>query len=199
MAAIVKQFFSLPIVGVYSQNFLYAVVFFFKVEVTVGYALLQYVPCGLFERFSVLCHRHEPNDFHHWQNGFYMKFGDVLIQSKVMSEKKCGDLKVSGRAPRNLLDNLWKILLTLLEVHLKYICFTSSFNLSRLEGWGKNLTLGPRNSIIYFILFYVGPHFCWGLCQYALFVPSPPPFPLWGALRMTTRILLVKWTILRPS
>ena len=86
-----------------------------QVEVTAGYALPQYVPVGLFQRFSVLCHKHEPVDYEHWRNGFYMKFDDVLIESKVESADKCGTLKVAGRAPRNQLDNLWRTLLILLE------------------------------------------------------------------------------------
>ncbi|CAB3981647.1 malignant fibrous histiocytoma-amplified sequence 1 homolog [Paramuricea clavata] len=86
-----------------------------QVEVTAGFALSQYLPCGVFMRFSVLCHRHEPDDYDHWQKGFYMKFGDVLIHSSVSSAHKCGTLKVAARAPQNQLDTLWRILLILLE------------------------------------------------------------------------------------
>jgi hypothetical protein len=92
--------------------------FFLKVEVTAGFALSQYLPCGVFMRFSVLCHRHEPDDYDHWQKGFYMKFDDVLIHSSVLSAHKCGTLKVAARAPKKQLDTLWRILLILLEVCL---------------------------------------------------------------------------------
>ena len=86
---------------------------------TAVFALPQYLPFGLFKRFSVLCHRHEPDDYEHWRKGFYMKFGDVLICSETLSCQKCETLRVAGRAPRNQLDALWRILLILLEVWIK--------------------------------------------------------------------------------
>ena len=114
------QFSSLPSVDVF--RILIYDGFFFKVQVTAGYALLQHFPFGLFQRFSVLCHNHEPVDYEHWHNGFYMKFDDVLIQSKVECVDKCETLKVAGRAPNDQLDNLWRTLLILLEVHCRTIC-----------------------------------------------------------------------------
>ena len=80
------------------------------------FALPQYLPFGLFARFSVLCHRHDPDDYEHWQKGFYMKFDDVQICSEVQSYKKCESLRVVGRAPKRQLDALWRLLLILLEV-----------------------------------------------------------------------------------
>jgi hypothetical protein len=92
--------------------------FFLQIEVTAGFALSHYLPPGGFMRFSVLCHRHEPDDYDHWQDGFYMKFDDVLIHSSVSSAHKCGTLKVGARAPKNQLDALWRIVLILLQVCL---------------------------------------------------------------------------------
>ena len=89
-----------------------------KVEVTAGFTISQYLPPGVFMRFSVLCHRHEPDDYDHWQKGFYMKFDDVLIHSSVLLAHKCETLKVAVRAPKGQRNTLWRILLILLEVHL---------------------------------------------------------------------------------
>ncbi|XP_028393150.1 malignant fibrous histiocytoma-amplified sequence 1 homolog [Dendronephthya gigantea] len=104
-----------------------------QIEVTVGFALLRYLPFGLFERFSVLCHRHEPQDYEHWQNGFYMKFDSVLIHSNIFSVKKCETLKVCARAPKDKLDDLWRTLLILLEEVQKLLNEWPGMNYKRIS------------------------------------------------------------------
>lgn len=86
-----------------------------QVEVTAGFEILQYLPYGIFERFSVRCHSHDPHDFEHWQNGLYMKYGDVLVLGGVSHHKKCSTLKLAARAPEHKLQVLWKTLLSLLK------------------------------------------------------------------------------------
>lgn len=87
---------------------------------TAGYALSQILPIGVFERFSVLAHSHKPDDYEHWLNGFYMKFGDVLICSSVLVVRKSSKLNVAARARKEQIDKLWRIMLRLLEVF--YTC-----------------------------------------------------------------------------
>lgn len=100
-------------------------------EIAVGFGLLQYLPYGVFERFSVRCHGHEPEDFDHWHNGLYMKFGDVLVLGSCSCSHGCATLTLTARGPT--LPDLWKILLNLLkEVQklllewpgMNYVCFT---------------------------------------------------------------------------
>lgn len=91
-----------------------------QIEVTTGFALLQYLPFGVFERFSVHCHGHDPCDFEHWLNGLYMKFDGVLVLGSVSHDKKCSTIKLTARAPERMkLQNLWKTLLLLLQVITK--------------------------------------------------------------------------------
>lgn len=90
--------------------------FLLQIEVTAGYALLQCLPIGVFERFSVRCHGHGPDNSEHWQNGICMKFGEVLVLGNVSSAQKCSTLTLSARAPKNKLSNLWKTLVSLLKV-----------------------------------------------------------------------------------
>lgn len=90
--------------------------FLHQIEVTAGFGLSRYLPFGIFQRFSVLCHRHGPDDYDHWQNGFHMNFDDVHIQSNVMRDHRCETLQVTARAPNLQVEKLWKVLLTLLEV-----------------------------------------------------------------------------------